>query len=99
MVVNTQPLGQQGPVQTSAEKAAPQMERVQSSQVDAIGYDPAKQELYVAWASGKTSIYSGVPALVHDDVRHAPSIGRALNLSVKNRYQHRYAPNDLGGAI
>jgi hypothetical protein len=99
MVGNTQPLGQQGPTQASATKSqtGAQMEKVQSSQVDAIGYDEAKKELYVAWASGKTSIYSGVPKTVHEDVKRAPSVGKALNMNVKGHYQHRYATEHLGG--
>jgi hypothetical protein len=74
------------------------MEAVQSSQVEALGYDAAKKELYVTWHSGKTSIYSGVPATVHQDLKHAPSVGKALNLNVKNRFQHRYATMDMASS-
>jgi KTSC domain len=94
MVGTTQPLGQQGqPSGTSDQNSQSnwQMEQVRSSQVESIGYDADKQELYVAWLSGRTSIYSGVPKLVHQDVKNAPSVGKALNLLVKPRYQHRYA--------
>jgi hypothetical protein len=101
MVNSTQPLGQQGPnpASSSAGQGAQQMTPVSSSQVKEIGYDAAKQELYVSWHSGKTSVYSGVPALVHQDLLHAPSVGKSLNMTVKPRYPHRYVEDAGSGEI
>jgi KTSC domain len=99
MVGNTQPLGQQGPSQSTSgtQPGQLQMQPVRSSQVASIGYDEAKKELYVAWNSGKTSIYSSVPKTVHQDLLRAPSVGHALNTTVKPLYQHRYAEGSVGG--
>lgn len=92
MAGNTQPLGQQSASFASPTKdSGPEMQTVQSSHVNSIGYDAAKQELYVTWNSGKTSIYSSVPASVHQSVIQAPSVGKAIHLNVKKHYQHRYA--------
>jgi len=65
------------------------MQPVQSSLVSEIGYDPATQELTVAWQEGRVSVYSSVPQNVASDVMNAPSVGRAMQ-AVKKTYQHRY---------
>ncbi len=104
MVGSTQPLGQQGGPASSSGQAGQglQMVPVRSSQVASVGYDAAKKELYVSWQSGKTSIYSSVPATVHADLMRAPSVGKHLNQTVKPLYAHRYASGmehpDLGGS-
>jgi hypothetical protein len=52
------------------------MKRVQSSAIDAIGYDEHAQELHVRFIdSGKTYIYRGVPSHVFDDFLAAASHG------------------------
>ncbi len=64
---------------------------VYSSHVDAIGYDPATQELRVRWQKGeKESIYHGVPPEVGADLHKQSSIGEALK-SIKANYRHTYA--------
>mgnify|MGYP001614676642 CR=1 FL=1 len=63
---------------------------VYSSNVQEIGYDEEKQELYVTWTRGKRSVYSGVPAELAADLVHAPSVGTMLNSEIKPYYAHRY---------
>ena len=67
------------------------MRDVFSSHVDKIGYDPGASELVVTWDSGKTSIYTGVPAGVAENVMNSWSVGKALTETVKGQYGHRYA--------
>ena len=99
MVGNTVPLGQQNqpPASNQNKQGTPQMQPVRSSQVQAIGYDADKKELYVSWHSGKTSVYSSVPPAVHQNLLNAPSVGKAINLTVKHHYAHRYAAGEIGG--
>jgi hypothetical protein len=66
------------------------MTPVNSSNAAAIGYDAAAKDLYVEWHSGKTSVYSSVPANVAADVQRAPSVGKAVNTILRGTYQHRY---------
>jgi len=70
---------------------APDMTPVHSSHVDSVGYDATAQEMHVRWDSGKTSIYSGVPAELADEVLKSWSVGSALTEKVKSAFSHRYA--------
>jgi len=64
---------------------------VYSSSVQGIGFDPERQELHVAWPSGKVSVYSGVPAALADDVSKAWSVGKAVKEQIVGNFEHRYA--------
>lgn len=70
-----------------------EMRSVFSSNVQAIGYDPDTQQFHVAWKSGKTSVYTQVDPAAANDVMTAPSIGQAINATLKGRYGHRYLDN------
>jgi len=52
---------------------------VLSSRVQRVGYDQAASQLYVQWASGRTSRYSDVPADVADEFTKSWSVGSAVN--------------------
>jgi len=65
----------------------PEMIYVDSSNVEAIGYDEAVQELHVQFLSGGRYIYHDVPREVFDDFVYAPSKGSFLNREVKGLYQ------------
>lgn len=67
----------------------PEMRSVYSSHVGAIGYDPLTQELHVAWKNGGTTVYAGVPADLAMEVAAAPSIGEALHLGVRGKFEHK----------
>ena len=69
---------------------APVMRGVFSSHVNKVGYDAEKQELFVEWDTGKTSVYSGVPAGLADSVSSGWSVGKALASEIKGKYAHRY---------
>ena len=66
------------------------MRSVYSSHVNQIGYDAETGELHVMWDTGKTSVYSGVPPEVADEVSNSWSVGKALTASIKGKYAHRY---------
>jgi hypothetical protein len=65
----------------------PEMIYVSSSNIEAIGYDDAAQELHVQFLSGGYYVYNGVPRPIFDELMGAPSKGSFLNREVKGVYQ------------
>ena len=65
----------------------PEMTYVDSSNVEAIGYDNDAQELHVQFVHGTEYIYYGVPREIFDQFMTAPSKGSFLNREIKNVYQ------------
>lgn len=57
----------------------PEMIYVDSSNIEAIGYDDDAQELHVQFLCSAYYIYSGVPRFVFDDLMNAASKGSFLN--------------------
>lgn len=65
------------------------MEYVQSSNVEAIGYDSESQELHVKFLTGAAVyVYQGVPPTVHEKFMAAPSKGSFLHREVKAVYPY-----------
>ena len=69
----------------------PVMQNVYSSNVQAISHDPDKQELHVQWQGGKTSVYSGVPANVAQEISTSWSVGKAIREQIIPNYSHKYS--------
>lgn len=65
----------------------PEMIYVDSSNVEAIGYDDNAQELHVLFLSGGYYVYHDVPREVFDGFIYAPSKGSFLNREIKGIYQ------------
>lgn len=68
----------------------PPMRSVFSSHVDRVGHDAQTGELFVQWDTGKTSVYTGVPADLAEDVMSSWSVGSALTTRIKGTFAHRY---------
>ena len=64
------------------------MNYVDSSNIEAIGYDAATQDLYVQFLSGSTYIYHGVPQEIYENLMAAPSHGSYLNREIKNVFEY-----------
>ena len=65
----------------------PEMHYVDSSNVEAIGYDPDTQELHVRFLkSGETYVYYNVEEWVFAELMQADSKGQYLNRNIKDRY-------------
>lgn len=64
-----------------------EMNYVDSSNIEAIGYDNDAQELHVRFLSGTTYIYHGVPSEVYENLMSAPSKGSFLNREIKRVYE------------
>lgn len=67
----------------------PEMHYVDSSNVEAIGYDADNQLLHVRFLeSGDTYLYYDVEEWVFHEFLQADSKGIYLNTSIKGRYQY-----------
>ena len=67
----------------------PEMQYVDSSNIEAIGYDPDSQELHVQFLkSGETYIYYGVEDWIFQEFLQSDSKGQYLNTKVKGRYNY-----------
>jgi hypothetical protein len=65
----------------------PEMIFVDSSNVEAIGYESTTRELHVRFSkSGETYVYYEVEEWVFEDFKRADSKGTFLNTSIKSRY-------------
>ena len=66
----------------------PEMENVESSNVESIGYDDSIETAYVRYLNGSLYMYKGVPNWEYDNLRNAPSIGSYLHRNFKNVYPY-----------
>ena len=60
---------------------------VESSAIDAVGYDAARRALSVAYKGGREYVYLDVPPEVFDALLKAESKGKFVNAEVKPRYR------------
>lgn len=65
----------------------PEMIYVDSSNIEAIGYDDDAQELHVQFLGGRYYIYHDVPRNIFDELMNASSKGSFLNREVKSAYR------------
>ena len=66
----------------------PEMIYVDSSNIEAIGYDENAQELHVQFLSGGYYVYHEVPREIFDNIMAAPSKGSYLNREIKGVYRY-----------
>ncbi|MFZ5780112.1 MAG: KTSC domain-containing protein [Pseudomonadota bacterium] len=67
----------------------PEMVFVDSSNIEAIGYDATAQELHVRFLrSGETYVYYAVEEWVFQEFIQADSKGTYLNTNIKGRYHY-----------
>ena len=65
----------------------PEMHYVDSTNVEAIGYDPDTMELHVLFLkSGETYVYYNIEEWVFNEFMQADSKGQYLNRNIKGRY-------------
>jgi hypothetical protein len=58
-------------------------ERVESSSIASIGYDPGGQVLEVEFRNGSVFQYRSVPADMYEEFKRAPSVGRHFNQHIR----------------
>ena len=66
----------------------PEMVFVDSSNIEAIGYDETSRELHVQFLSGNKYVYDDVPSELFDAFMAAPSKGSFLNREIKEVFQY-----------
>lgn len=67
----------------------PEMQFVDSSNIEAIGYEADAQELHVRFLkSGETYVYYAVEAWVFEELMQTDSKGTYLNTRIKPHYQY-----------
>ncbi|MCA9473825.1 MAG: KTSC domain-containing protein [Nitrospira sp.] len=67
----------------------PEMQYVDSSNIEAIGYDPDNQELHVRFLkSGETYVYYSVEEWIFQEFLQSDSKGIYLNTNIKDRFQY-----------
>lgn len=64
------------------------LKKVNSSQIEAIGYDEVNQYLYVQFKGGSVYVYYGVVKYVYDGFINAESIGRYFGQYIRNKYKY-----------
>jgi len=60
------------------------MVKVESSNIDAIGYEPAKKELRIRFKSGQTYKYTPVTQKGYEDFLSADSKGKYFHKNIKD---------------
>ncbi len=63
-------------------------QRVSSSNLHSVGYDPNTSTLEVEFRSGTIYQYFGVPEHVYDGLIKAGSKGSYLNTHIRDRYRY-----------
>jgi hypothetical protein len=64
----------------------PEMRRVESSWIAAIGYEADAEEVYVRVIEGRLYVYRGVPSAVWSAFASAESKGTFVNLVIKPHF-------------
>lgn len=65
-----------------------EMQFVDSSNIERIGYDSNSSTLRVEFKSNQTYDYSNVPEHVFNELRNASSVGSYHARNIKNLYPH-----------
>jgi hypothetical protein len=67
----------------------PKMEFVDSSSIEAVGYDADEREIYIQFLDGGTYVYSDVDEATYEELRTADSIGSYFNRMIKPNHSYR----------
>jgi hypothetical protein len=62
------------------------MKGVDSSNIDAIGFDAFAKKLRIRFKSGETYEYDTVPQTVHNELMNANSHGSYFNKNIRDKY-------------
>lgn len=65
------------------------LQSVESSMIQAVGYDEEAKALRVVFNSGKTYEYDGVPKAVYDELMAADSKGGFMRQAIIDCYSYR----------
>ncbi len=69
--------------------AEPTMVKVQSSNIDSVGFDGDNEELHVIFKNGGHYVYEKVASSIHSSMIAADSAGGFLAKNIKNKFKFR----------
>ncbi|WP_328265187.1 KTSC domain-containing protein [Pseudomonas bubulae] len=64
-----------------------EMKQVNSSAINAVGYDPATRRMKITFKQGHTYDFCGVPADIHSGLMNSGSKGVYYDRVIRDRYQ------------
>ena len=67
----------------------PTMTYVDSTNIEAVGYDQATRDLYLQFRTGKVYVYAEVPVEIHRELLEADSKGSYFNREVRPNFECR----------
>ena len=70
------------------------MVKVESSNINAVGYDTSFGGLVVEYKNGNKYMYEKVPMEVYDNLMKADSKGRFVNENVKGKFEYKKIAKD-----
>ena len=65
------------------------LKTVESSFIEAVGFDYDKNELTIKFKSGEIYVYERVPRFVYDGLIGAHSVGKYFKTNIDHRYHFR----------
>jgi hypothetical protein len=71
---------------------------VESSTLATIAYDGNRELLQLEFNSRAVYQYLGVPAVVYEELLHAPSKGSYFNQAIRGKFPYRQIPSGPTGA-
>lgn len=67
----------------------PKMEKVESSNVDRIGYDPQNKIAYVLFLNRSMYMYLDVPKAEFENLKYADSVGSYFSRTFRSKYESK----------
>jgi len=67
----------------------PEMQAVDSSNIEAVGYDSEEREIYIRFLDGRTYAYGDTDESTFEELLSADSIGSYFNRVIKPNYPCR----------
>lgn len=67
---------------------SPKMKPVKSSNIDSIGYNESKKQLFVKFKNDVTYVYKDVPIEVWENFQKAESKGKFVYYELRNMYDY-----------
>lgn len=72
---------------TAKKQAEIELEPVESSNIEGVGYDPATKTLRIQFRGGCTYDYANVPAEKHKALIDAESVGKHFHQHIRNKHK------------
>lgn len=63
--------------------------KVESSNIDSIGYDKNNQTLLIAYKNGRNYHYNGVELKTYEDFKNADSKGKFFWENINKKYEYK----------